>query len=377
MNAKDWIKFIVEGYTPHGWETTRGVYANFSRWPQYVEYYVKCPKCGLVHGDFKSLKDAMARKLCDYCNFNVINKLKDEIEKVVDDPEHKPKQMTKLVGEAEEFNPFDSPAPRPPHPSSGVPEPDEDDVPDVKGEISRMLVGNWVQVALRDLAEDTGYDLTNLIIDVKWSEQNGNYDAENMEDTTLFKVDVGRHSEFIVFKDSEVLDDYAFKLVRQDLEDQPEVFTRSWLESFINMETLSSAIGDPYEDWEYENVGNLSYEELLQKMVEENCIEADDSRFFKKNGDPKVENPVRVKALDAVKDSYVEQNKPTLDDPMDWLRDIYGKEDATMEAIRIAGFDVDAAAKSAIETDGAAHFVARYNGHLNDLENGACYCRIN
>jgi len=370
MNAKELIQ-ITEGHTPFGWETTRGVYANLTRWPEFIQYYVKCSRCGLVHGDFKSLKDAMAQKLCDTCNMDVINKLKDEVTKVVDDPEHKPKAMTKIIGEADDrFDPFDAP---PDEPETGVPPLPAEDMPDVTSEIDRLLLGNWVDIALRDFAAQNGEALSDLVIDEEWSERHGNFDRAKLEDTKYFKLDCGH--EYVVYKDSDVMEEHALELVTQTLTDEPEMFTQSWLINYIDTEKLKREIGDPYEEWEDENVPT-DYGELLQKMVDENCIDDGDDVFFKRNGEARVENKVRAKALDAIKDDYVANNKPTVDDPMDWLREIYSEEEVIKEAIRMAGIDVKAAAKSAVDTDGAAHFLNSYSGTSEELAGGALYVRM-
>lgn len=374
MNARAAIQLVVEGKAPDGWSTTRGVYANLSKWPREVEYYVKCPKCGLVHGSFKKMADAHAKKLCDVCNLDAINKLKDEIQDVVHDPEHKPKEMAKLMGEAiERFDPFDEPpegqgqepAPVPPEDLPVEPE-------DTKGEIERLLLGNWVDVALREFCEDQHYDLTDLEIDENWGQ--GDYDSNDPESTTKFKVDVG-NEEWLFFKSEDEAESYALEIVRNDLESEPEIFSQDWLRQFVDEDRLRNAIGDPYEEWE-NDVRNLDYEDLLDKMVEEGYVEDDDAVFFKKNGDKRIENPVRVKALNKIMEDYIEREKPSWE-PWDWLEDIYGKEDAQKQAIEMVGIDVDEAAKSAVATDGWPHFIARYDGHSHSLENGGVYCRTN
>ena len=63
-----------------------------------------------------------------------------------------------------------------------------------------------------------------------------------------------------------------------------------------------------------------------------------------------------------------------LKDPMDYLRNIYGG-DATKEAIRIAGIDIDAAAEDAVDTDGPEHFVGHYDGKSHETRSGFVYWR--
>ena len=374
MNALEAIQLVVEGKAPEGWATTRGVYANLSNYPREIQYYVKCPKCGLVHGDFKSMRDAHAKKLCDVCNLDAINKLKDEVQDVIHDPDHKPKEMSKIVSEAADpFDPFDTP----PEGEGTVPVPPEDEPSftepaDTKGEIERLLLGNWVDVALRQFAEEERINLTDIEIDDNWGQ--GDYDADNLEATTRFKVDANGQ-EFLIFKSEEVAEEYALEIVRNDLESEPEIFTQDWLRGFVDEDKLRDAIGDPYEEWE-DDVRNLYYEDLLDKMVEEGYVQNDDTVFFKKNTDKRIENPVRVKALNKYMEDYIEKEKPTWE-PWQWLEDIYGKDEAQKQGIEMAGIDVEAAAKDAVATDGWPHFVARYDGNSHTLENDAIYCRTN
>jgi hypothetical protein len=105
-------------------------------------------------------------------------------------------------------------------------------------------------------------------------------------------------------------------------------------------------------------------------------LESDDGLFYKNNGDPRIETTARAKALEAYVDSYVEKEKPTVD-PWEWLRDVYGEEDATKHAIEMAGIDIPKAAQSAVDTDGVAHFLAHYDHNQNELENDAVYYRTN
>jgi hypothetical protein len=371
MNAKSAIN-LVEGKAPTGWATALGIYANLSKWPDEIQYYVKCPKCGQVHGDYKTMKEAHRKRLCATCNREAIDDIKDEVQKVIHEPEAKIKPMSKIVGEAvdpEQFNPFDEP----PEGAGEVPATDLPAEPtDTKGEIERLLLSNWVDIALREFCDAENYTLSDLEVDENWGP--GNYDPDDLGATTKFKLDTGDR-EYLFFKDDDEGESYALEIVRTDLENEPEIFTQDWLREFVDEDKLKAAIGDPYEEWE-DDVRNLYYDDLLTKMVEESYVEDDDPVFFKKNGEPRIENPVRVKALDAIMEDYIEKEKPQWE-PWDWLEEIYGKEEAQKQGIEMGGIDVDAAAKSAVATDGWPHFVARYDDHIHTLGEGAIYCRIN
>lgn len=366
MNAKDAIQLVVEGRAPQGWTVTEGVYGDHSNWPHSSKYYAKCPKCGLLHGDFKTLRDAHSKKFCPMCSLEQINKLKDEIEKVVTDPEYKPKEMSKIVGEAIElFDPFDTP------PEETVPELPDDSPADTHAEIDRLLLSNWVDVALREFSQDENIDFEDLEIDKNWRE--GDYDPDDPESTTQFKVELG-NQEWLFFKDNDTAEAYALEIVRNDLTYEPELFTQDWLKQFVNEDRLRDAIGDHYEDWEDE-VRNLDYDELLGKMVDEGYVESDDPTFFDEDGNALESTDASISALDTVMEDFIDKEKPKAD-PWEWMRDVYG-HDASKEAIKMVGFDLEKAAADAVATDGWQHFVNHYDGNSSDLQNGAIYCRIN
>lgn len=62
---------------------------------------------------------------------------------------------------------------------------------------------------------------------------------------------------------------------------------------------------------------------------------------------------------------------------MSYLEDIYGREEAVKQAIEIAGLDVAEAAKDAIGSDGAGHFLSSYDGETHETSAGLVYWRGN
>ena len=340
--------------------------------------------CGLVHGGFKSMRDAHAKRLCDTCNLDAINAIKDQVQDVIHDPDHKPKSMAKIVGNEEQsfaealdpldpFDPFDEPMAEPDKNIPPAPEDDLDVPTDIKADIERLLLGNWVDVARYEFCHEQDHDFAEIEIDERWGP--GNYDKDDPGSTTKFKLDVGRDEEWIFFKDSDEAESYALDIVRTNLRDEPEIFSQNWLKDFVDEDKLRREIGDPYEDWEDE-VRGLDYEDLLSKMVDENYVEFDDPIFFKKNQEPRPETPARVIALNVYLEDYVDKEKPTFE-PWDYLEEIYGKDETIKKAIEMVGINIDEAAKAAISADGWEHFVARYDGNSHDLESGAVYCRVN
>ena len=97
MNALEALQRLKEnaGYSH---DSPKGVYADLSQYPKSISYYVKCPKCGITHGSFKDLKQAMASKLCTPCNRDAMEKVRDEVSNAVHKRGHKPLKMSKIFG---------------------------------------------------------------------------------------------------------------------------------------------------------------------------------------------------------------------------------------------------------------------------------------
>ncbi len=93
MNARELIerhkpkKPVV---SPHA-KDYRGPFADFSAGRNNPTFYVTCPGCKDVHGNFKTFDDAVNGRVCTRCNFEDAEKLKKEVSTVDDPP--KPKKF--------------------------------------------------------------------------------------------------------------------------------------------------------------------------------------------------------------------------------------------------------------------------------------------
>ena len=360
MTSQEAIKLVVERKAPHkDWVANNGLYANLSHWPNAVEYYVECPKCHKVHGDYATMKEAHDRRLCSDCDVKAINDIKKEVRQVVLEPDKKVRPLASIVGEAEE------------PPSAG----NADDAflgRDPADELDRMLFADWTFAARWDLANELNYSIDDVVIDTA-DYAAGDYDANDPCDTTFFTIAAGAQ-KWLLFKDFDTANNYAKKIVRQDLEQEPEIFSADWIRQFIDTEALAQAIGDPYEDHGQEE-RDLDYEDKLNRMVEENEIESDDPVFFKEDGEPRRANNAREEQLDSILEKWIEETKPEFD-PWEYLEDCYGKDDVVKQALELVKIDTEKAAESTVNEDGWEHFVARYDNNSVELKNGALAARL-
>jgi len=218
---------------------------------------------------------------------------------------------------------------------------------------------------------------------------------------TVYRISSGRQ-EWLVAEDDDTAEKLAVAVVKQDLESEPEIFNQSFLERHIDLERLRRDLYTDTYDSNYERLkdeaerrpmefmkeNDIEIPEPTKKQMEEHAEAMSDdetpaSEILKKleGGDAEdkwiemgEEPEVPDRAIEEVADS---ETNAQLKDPIDYLGDIYGREDAVKKAIEIAGIDEDAAAQAAVDEDGVGHFLARYDGNVNDEPGGIVYWREN
>jgi hypothetical protein len=170
-------------------------------------------------------------------------------------------------------------------------------------------------------------------------------------------------SEWNVFMDEKEAESFALNLVKQDLEENPEYFVPNWLKNYLYItdtdkrlcanEEAESYYGD-MSDEEIAEISEIDYEDYY----DEDKDEYDDSKY-EKDVD---------KARDELMNTYYEEVYDALDDPIEYfVRELgmYSMEDLFKQSfIRI---DIDEASQNAIDVDGVAHFLDRYDGSEEEI----------
>lgn len=256
-------------------------------------------------------------------------------------------------------------------------------------------------------AEELGEDVDNLKIEESHLSKFGV--------GTFYEVSTsGGRRSWIVAESDDSARDLALAVVKQDLENEPEIFTQDWLAGFIDKERLARELRSDvesanydrlseeresdfwreaarygmeplyYVDWdnghatgrlpgsfENEDEAEQAGEEWKAEMVaaDENPEEAEDAYSF--------EVVAQERDDDAVQTLAEKLTEEQLEDPIAYLTDIYGDEEGMEQAMKIAGFDVDAAAEDAVDTDGWQHFLSRYDSNSMDLPGGLVMWREN
>ena len=196
----------------------------------------------------------------------------------------------------------------------------------------------------------------------------GTVNRESGRACKFYGITCGQH-EWQIAKDHDSMRDLAIEIVRQDLKDEPEIFNQVWLESHIDTDRLKRELETDIHDSNCSYAKEIGTERFWKEAPDRSIEVPDDVQDALDNGDDPRD------PTDSELDAFAEDmTTDQLKDPMDHLRDIYGG-DASKEAIRIAGIDIEAAAEDAVDTDSPEHFVARYDGRSHETKSQFVYWR--
>lgn len=206
----------------------------------------------------------------------------------------------------------------------------------------------------------------------------------------------------------------ALALVKQDLEEEPGNFEPNFIESHIDTDRLRRDLESDLQNSNEERLRDQSAEDFwkdaAREGLDEKWVVTWDSptsdgtlpeTFASENDAIDAGEDWKREAAAANKDKEFDESdfdysveaaepddsdisalaekmtESELQDPMEYLEGIYGREDAVKQAIQIAGINIDAAAEEAVNVDGAAHFLSSYDGNSYTTKGGLVYWRTN
>lgn len=176
-----------------------------------------------------------------------------------------------------------------------------------------------------------------------------------------YRVKCGR-IEYIVVEDDDAAYALAKAVVTQDLESEPEIFNKDFIESHINTDRLRRDLHNDVRDMAGEDLRQMSDREFWRTAERYIDVPEEDDDGDMPDTDDYVEDVAEKMAEERLKD------------PMEYLEEIYGDE-AAAQAIKIAGFDIGAAAEDAVNTDGWQHFLSHYDGNSEETASGFVFWR--
>lgn len=188
-------------------------------------------------------------------------------------------------------------------------------------------------------------------------------------DTDSFTVSTGRPDWRVVHSEEEATE-MAKASVIQDLENEPEIFNRNWLLNHIDDEKLKMLVYDMGMEDDY--VDEMAPSEFWQFARRMRLTIPDDVEAALDDGEDAREPD--TSEIQEVKEAYANEQAQ---DPWSRLTDMMGADEAVQYVMQNVGIDVNAAADTAISTDGWEHFLARYDGKSYVTPAGFVYWREN
>jgi len=190
-------------------------------------------------------------------------------------------------------------------------------------------------------------------------------------------------NDYNVMESEEAAEELALEFVRDDLENEPELFNRDWLQGHIDTDHLRDELRSDVEEGNrsyYEDIASESSDEYQTRQVEEliqggyldeGDVKGEDGELV--DLDANQEAAERVQ--EAVERAIEAKTTSDLEDPVAYLENFYSKEDAIKRAMDIRGINIEEAAKEAVALDGWAHFLSRYDGDYGTTKDGRVYFR--
>jgi len=159
--------------------------------------------------------------------------------------------------------------------------------------------------------------------------------------------------EYIFIESEEIAEAIAIDQVKEDLEEDPGMFTQTWLQDFIYISDTDKRL-----------LCNDEEDNIREMITEDTNIE-----------DYKNEEEYN-NAIDEAVNTRLEEYRKELDYPIEYFvneQGIYSVEDLMKQSW--ISINVNEAAEDAIRTDGWAHFLSRYDGEYETTVNGIIYFR--
>jgi hypothetical protein len=218
------------------------------------------------------------------------------------------------------------------------------------------------EAVLAEMARELDIDPDQLSIDTDSG-------LESFRTGTVYEVSAGR-KEWIVVENDDQERELALEIVKQDLDSEPEIFNQDFIERHIDTDRLRRDLESDVTDMRLEDLT-----EMADRRPDDFWREYEGEGFDAPEEDEEGER--REPTRSEIEELAERQAEEQLKDPMSYLEDIYGREDAVKKAIEIAGIDIDAAAEDAVDTDGPAHFLSSYDGNSYTTKGGLVYWRRN
>jgi len=173
-----------------------------------------------------------------------------------------------------------------------------------------------------------------------------------------YRIEIN-NKEYRVFKSFDIAETTAIMEVKEDLEDDPGLFSSSWLESHLDLEAMLDILVDDYDELTFG-------EPAIDWFNEDEIREALDLKEIEPIADINMDDLQGTDLYDA---RAKERAEDIVYNGAD--RNIYFPSDVIRSYL-----DIDSASEEAVMIDGVGHFLAGYDGDEHNIRDAYIY-RIN
>ena len=203
----------------------------------------------------------------------------------------------------------------------------------------------------------------DVIKELQELEKDKKISIKEVEDGFNTVSEVGKYltlnngATYNLFSSYDEMEGEAEARIREDL-NEGGLFNTDFLASHIDMGNL--------KDMLHEDVYNMNLDRILdeaknnpESITDELGLSVKEiKKLFKDNDYTQFEELAERLSDDE------------LEDPIQYLEDIYGREDGIKKAMDIGGIDYDETIEDAIASDGVEHFISGYDGLAHETKDG-------
>lgn len=203
-----------------------------------------------------------------------------------------------------------------------------------KEEIKKELISYFSKGKAVEVVEMIEKEIAETLVFEKFSEKKGNVSVDGVD--------------YIIIQNEDEAERIAIEQVKNDLEDDPTMFNQGWLQDFLSISECDKRMMSSEE------------EDYIRELVAEDAEDIDFENDSEKEIYIEKEVEKRVK-------EYAE----CLEDPIEYFvndQGMYSIEDLMKQ--NWICIDIKEASKEAVQVDGWAHFLSRYDGNYEETDNG-------
>ena len=209
----------------------------------------------------------------------------------------------------------------------------------------------------------TFFDDHDLLLAVNELAKEENEDAEELMESAeeYFGGSAYKVGRWVLFPDYDTASEEALSQVRENLENEPEMFNENWLLTHIDDEACERFFREVYHEW------NSSY-----------AYDIENESAFDGDFENRLEQEMSEAGVDDVEDFIEQMTQRQIDEGnggYEHYKFNFGDDEAKKLLMEHNLLDLDAAAEDAIDVDGWQHFLSPYDGNSYDLPSGAVYYR--